>query len=640
MTNQNFSANSQESQNASHLVNKIETFHLQSVENLRTYPVIAEKNCMDAAILLQDAPENPIFSSLRAENYLLYGNIQKWQACYNQALLSYLHSFEIQEQLSDKYRQAILLQKTGTCYQAIGNYPESISSFMQAMLLFLDLEKNMDEIITLREIGTTYLLLRQYTKAFNVVNDSLSYSLQLNHPFQEALSRELLANIYITLGDFKNADKNIEISQNILRQLDDNETRVRSFNLQAYYAFRKKRYAETIRYLSSAKEICQEIGYIEGETRVYLLSARANNELDETDLALADISYAVSIAKISNTKPILYRAYRTLSEIYRKKSDYAKAFLYFEKYSQLRSQIFNVHTGTWLSEVENKNYSLLGSNSDTYREKYLSLQQEINQREVIEEALKNSNRQLQEEIIAREQLIMDLNAFTHMVAHDLKSPLQNILTAAVLFGNSAMEKLDAGEQGLLRGILRMVDSMSRIINELLVLASIREEEITFDNLDTKAILEEVENRLSHLILDHKAEIIKPKSWPVAYGYTPWVEEIWMNYISNAIKYGGDPPIVELGAIEEFGITKFWIKDNGNGLEPYQQKELYTRFRRLDTVRASGHGLGLSIIKRIVEKLGGEVFFESPGAGEEGSIFGFTLPSIKPEESAHKKTIGE
>jgi signal transduction histidine kinase len=121
------------------------------------------------------------------------------------------------------------------------------------------------------------------------------------------------------------------------------------------------------------------------------------------------------------------------------------------------------------------------------------------------------------------------------------------------------------------------------------------------------------------------------------GYAPWVEEVWVNYLSNAIKYGGKPPQVELsatlfstscasgGEMRE-NMVYFWVRDNGDGLTPDDQARLFTPFTRLDQIRARGHGLGLSIVRRIVEKLGGQVGVQSTGEPGQGSTFFFTLPA--------------
>jgi len=117
----------------------------------------------------------------------------------------------------------------------------------------------------------------------------------------------------------------------------------------------------------------------------------------------------------------------------------------------------------------------------------------------------------------------------------------------------------------------------------------------------------------------------PDEWPLAVGYGPWIEEVWANYINNAIKYGGEPPCVRLGATAQpDGTIRFWVSDNGAGLSEEEQARLFTPFTRLDQVRARGYGLGLSIVRRIMDRLGGEVGVESRDG--EGSVFSFVLPA--------------
>lgn len=113
---------------------------------------------------------------------------------------------------------------------------------------------------------------------------------------------------------------------------------------------------------------------------------------------------------------------------------------------------------------------------------------------------------------------------------------------------------------------------------------------------------------------------------MALGYTHWVEAVWVNYISNALKYGGSTPIIELGANEQNGMVRFWVRDQGPGIAPAEQRRLFVPFTRLRQVKhVEGHGLGLSIVQRIVTKLGGTVGVESaPG---KGSLFYFTLPKL-------------
>jgi signal transduction histidine kinase len=143
-----------------------------------------------------------------------------------------------------------------------------------------------------------------------------------------------------------------------------------------------------------------------------------------------------------------------------------------------------------------------------------------------------------------------------------------------------------------------------------------------------SIVAEVEQRLADLIDEYQAEVLVPASWPVALGHAAWVEEIWVNYMSNALQYGDRPPRVELGADKAIveGRIRFWIRDNGPGLTPEDQARLFKPFPQLSRARL-GHGLGLAIVRRIVEKLGGQVGVESDGVPGHGCLFSFSLPGV-------------
>jgi signal transduction histidine kinase len=247
----------------------------------------------------------------------------------------------------------------------------------------------------------------------------------------------------------------------------------------------------------------------------------------------------------------------------------------------------------------------------------------------IEESLRIANEQLRAEILAHEDSIADLNAFAHMVAHDLKSPVGAITGYAYLLSNRLSNSHDIEALRYVEIIEQTGYRMNRIIDELLLLASVRQQVVIPQPIEMGGVVDEVENRLQYIIQENQALVIKPEAWPAAMGYAPWLEEVWANYISNAIKYGGVPPRVELGAeILPIGKVQFWVRDNGDGLTEQAKASLFTPFTRLGKIRATGQGLGLSIVKRIVEKLGGDVGVESAGLPGLGSTFCFTLPVPK------------
>jgi len=250
---------------------------------------------------------------------------------------------------------------------------------------------------------------------------------------------------------------------------------------------------------------------------------------------------------------------------------------------------------------------------------------DITDRKATEVALRERTTELE---ILNEQL----NAFAHTVAHDIKDPLGGVVALSTLLREYFEELSPDAIAEYLDLITNNTMRLASIVDALLLLASVRQlESINTEMLNMALIVANVKKRLSMLIDERQAVFVTPESWPEIRSYGPWVEEVWTNYISNAIKYGGTPPQIELGfSLHEAGNSKldaassvrFWVRDNGIGLDVDQQVQLFNKFTRLRDTEP-GHGLGLSIARNIVEKLGGEVGVESEVG--QGSTFWFTLP---------------
>lgn len=217
----------------------------------------------------------------------------------------------------------------------------------------------------------------------------------------------------------------------------------------------------------------------------------------------------------------------------------------------------------------------------------------------------------------------ELDAFARTVAHDIKTPLSNVIGYSSFLLEEFGELSEEETLDLLSRLRSVAEDAVGITDEILLLARTLKVDVDVDTINVGETVNRAVERLSHLVRQSDATIEYPESWPSAIGYAPWVEEIWVNYISNALKYGGAPPKLVLGASFEGGKVRFWVEDNGDGLTPVEQQMLFNEFTRLHPERASGNGLGLSIVLRITEKLGGQAGVESePG---RGSRFYFTLP---------------
>lgn len=269
-------------------------------------------------------------------------------------------------------------------------------------------------------------------------------------------------------------------------------------------------------------------------------------------------------------------------------------------------------------------------------------------------------RQLNRELQLANQ---DLNAFSRMVAHDLKHFLGPVLLISESFSdeNGFIDISEAPTH--LPKISQAVRDMNNVVDGLLLLAHMRRKELILEPEDMAALVEDSLRRLGHLIDQQAATIRLPDSWPTVLSFGQGVVEIWVNYISNALKYGGERPLIELGwqdltveggetcvcrpeyrvhsdidavwGARQEPMACFWVCDHGLGVT---KEEIVTLFEEevdeeggeMKPKRSGleGHGLGLPIVQHIVEKLGGHVYVKSEVG--VGSTFGFTLPLTDEE----------
>ena len=225
-----------------------------------------------------------------------------------------------------------------------------------------------------------------------------------------------------------------------------------------------------------------------------------------------------------------------------------------------------------------------------------------------------------------EQRNAELDAFAHTVAHDLKNPVAGIIGLTELLLDPQTQADAAELTETLIDILHTGHTIHNIIRELMLLAQVNRAEVALTPLSMLDLIRSARHRLAQMSQEYQAEITleAPERWPITVGYGAWVEEVWVNYLSNALKYGGYPPHVTIGGeLLDDDWARFWVRDQGPGIPVAMQSKLFVEFTQLNQARVQGHGLGLSIVRRIVEKLGGRAGVESQAG--QGSTFYFVLP---------------
>lgn len=246
------------------------------------------------------------------------------------------------------------------------------------------------------------------------------------------------------------------------------------------------------------------------------------------------------------------------------------------------------------------------------------LEREIRQRAKAEAELRRSN--------------LELESFAYVASHDLQEPLRVVGGYTRLLAKRYKGRLDSDADEFIAYAEDGVARMQGMISDLLELSRIGTGEIEKAPVYTEKVMEEVEATLAAPIESTGASI-GYGSLPTVEGDAMQISRLFGNLVGNAIKFHrpGEPPKVDISARRGDGEWLFSIADNGIGIAPEDAEEVFEIFRRLNSsAEYEGTGIGLTVCRRIVERHGGRLWFESePG---EGAVFHFTLPAVEEEDA--------
>jgi signal transduction histidine kinase len=220
----------------------------------------------------------------------------------------------------------------------------------------------------------------------------------------------------------------------------------------------------------------------------------------------------------------------------------------------------------------------------------------------------------------------ELERFTYTVSHDLRSPLVTIQGFLGYLRDAATSNnLTRFDQDM-RRIANAVDRMQILLNELLELSRIGRIINPPEKIPLTTIVDETINLINAQLEARQIRLVIQDNLPVVHGDHTRIIEIMQNLIGNAIKFMGDQmnPQIEIGTsgLDEDGKVIIFVRDNGVGIEPQYHERIFGLFNRLDP-EIEGTGVGLTLVKRIIEVHGGRIWVDSKAGA--GTTFFFTLP---------------
>jgi len=270
-------------------------------------------------------------------------------------------------------------------------------------------------------------------------------------------------------------------------------------------------------------------------------------------------------------------------------------------------------------KLSNQGYLFLYSKVEKLTQKDLSqLQPVIDKFSVSLKACKAFEKQktLLKNLELRNQ---ELSDYAHMVSHDLKSPLRSIDALTAWLSEDYKDKLNEEGAKSLGLIRNNVEKMDTLISGILDYSTITKNQTEYYDVDINLLLE---NILSTLLIPQHVSIKKASKLPVVKGDKYRLQQLFQNLIDNAIKYNDKPEgVIEIGVTDKNEFWEFYVKDNGKGIEETYFKKVFNTFMKLENNPESS-GIGLSIVKKIVQLYGGDIWVESEV--EMGTTFFFTL----------------
>jgi len=267
-----------------------------------------------------------------------------------------------------------------------------------------------------------------------------------------------------------------------------------------------------------------------------------------------------------------------------------------------------------------------------YEQLKSSYDKDISARYQAEEEVNKLNMNLEERVIERTSQLeianSELQAFAYSVSHDLRAPLRAIDGFSKFVLEDYGPKLDEEGQRLLGLIRSNTQKMDRLITDILALSRVTRSEHKKSRVDmtkmavsmfNEAVLPEIQGKLNFII----------DNLPEGYADPTYIKQVWLNLISNAIKFSSlnMNPEIRIGGYQEEGSNVYYIRDNGVGFNPEYGYKLFGVFQRLHKANEfEGTGVGLAIVERIIHRHSGKVWAE--GKEGKGATFYFSLPTSK------------
>ncbi len=292
-----------------------------------------------------------------------------------------------------------------------------------------------------------------------------------------------------------------------------------------------------------------------------------------------------------------------------------------------------------LEQIQQRDLALVDTNEQLeikVQERTAKLTEEVAERKKAEESLEKLNEDLALTVQKLRQSNKELQDFAHITAHDLKAPLRAIGTLAHWISTDYANKFDKPGREKVELLVGRAERMSELIDGVLRYSEIGRTRYEEQEVDLNTLLSEV---ISEVGPPENIEVVVEDELPTVRCEKMCMMQIFQNLLVNAVKYMDKPEgRIKVGAVGEENFWKFGVADNGPGIEEKYFEKIFEVFQTLSTRdEVEATGIGLSIVKKIVETYGGKIWVESEVGS--GSTFFFTFPKTIDAMERDRQLLG-
>ncbi|HEY3251831.1 MAG TPA: tetratricopeptide repeat-containing sensor histidine kinase [Ignavibacteria bacterium] len=506
--------------------------------------------------------------NVMADSLVCVGIIHDKLNNYSNALKIYLRALRLYETLNNKRKRAIVLSNIGLIYTNIKDYKSALKFYSQALELAEDEIDNESLLVTNINIGLTHQRLGNFTDASKFLEDAIKLADSVNDKHRKSIALDVIGEIQTTQNEFSKAYETLSTSLEIKRDLNDKRgiAKIHSFLGQLYLA---------------------------------------ENRLEDAKFSLLE---SLIIAEEIGLKQLTYETHKFLAEIYERQQNTVKALDHIKNAYQKELEYLKEE-----SELKAKNIAT-------------QIEIEQAQKEAERERLKNVElgkalNEVKQLNVALKELNDEKNEFMAIAVHDLKNPLQNILsTARMIKKPDSLSKEQIAE--FTDNIINQTDRMFGLIKKLLDHNAIEQGNIQLRNslFSVDALCEELITNFKQQANKKEINLIfENNSLDSAVNTDKIIlYEILQNLLSNAIKFSYPGKNVNLKTFVQNSDISIEITDEGPGFSAKDKEKMFSKFARLSakpTADEHSTGLGLSIVKRLTDFIKAKLEFEStPGKG--------------------------